>query len=226
MRESFFTRLERRCREAGSLLCVGLDPRPDGPGGLRTAREALERNRRVIEATTPFAACYKPNIAFYEAYGFPGLEALRQTLAAIPEEIPVVLDAKRNDIGQTATAYARALFDGWGVEAVTLNPYLGRESLAPFLSYPGRGLFLLCRTSNPESGDLQGLLLAGGRPLYLEVAREVLSWSSEPDRIALVVGATDTGALARVRSEQPQAWILCSCQIAPNTEGGWGLCYN
>jgi uridine monophosphate synthetase len=209
MRESFFTRLERSCRDKGSLLCVGLDPRQEGSGGIRTAEGVIEWNRRVIEETAPYAACYKPNIAFYEAYGPPGLEALRETLASIPPEIPVVLDAKRNDIGQTAVAYARAMFEVWGVDAVTLNPYLGRESLAPFLSYPGKGLFLLCRTSNPGSGDLQGLPLAGGGPLYLEVAREALRWSSQPGRIALVVGATDAQALARIRGEHPQTWILC-----------------
>jgi uridine monophosphate synthetase len=188
---------------------VGLDPRPEGRQALTTARKIVEHNRRVIDATAAYAACYKPNIAFYEAYGPPGLEALQETLGSIPPEIPVILDAKRNDIGQTAVAYARALFEGWGVRAVTLNPYLGRESLSPFLAYPGTALFLLCRTSNPESGDLQGLALAGGRPLYLEVAREVCSWTDEADRIALVVGATDIGALSRVRAEHPRAWILC-----------------
>jgi uridine monophosphate synthetase len=209
MNESFMARLEDRCRSEGSLLCVGLDPRAEGARGLPTPEEVMERNRRVIEATAPYTACYKPNIAFYEAYGLSGLEALRETLAMIPPEIPVILDAKRNDIGQTAVAYARAVFEQWGVDAVTLNPYLGPESLAPFLAYPGRGLFLLCRTSNPESGDLQALRLASGRPLFLEVAREVRRWTSEPDRIALVVGATDPAALARVRTEEPEAWILC-----------------
>jgi uridine monophosphate synthetase len=202
-------RLEDRCRDTGSLLCVGLDPRPEGQKGIKTARQIVERNRRVIEATERYAVCYKFNIAFYEAYGLPGLKALRDTLSLVPPEIPVILDAKRNDIGQTAKAYARGIFEGWGVDAVTLNPYLGRESLAPFLAYPGKGLFLLCRTSNPESGDLQGLELACGRPLYLEVAREVRRWTVEPDRIALVVGATDPQALARVRAEHPRTWILC-----------------
>jgi uridine monophosphate synthetase len=207
--ESFMTKLEARCRSGRSLLCVGLDPRPDGSRGLATPAAVVERNRRVIEATVPYAACYKPNIAFYEAYGLQGLEALRSTLAMIPPEVPVILDAKRNDIGQTAVAYARAVFEQWGVGAVTLNPYLGPESLAPFLAYPGTALFLLCRTSNPESGDLQALPLSSGRPLFLEVAREVRRWTGEPDRIALVVGATDPDALARVRAEDPGAWILC-----------------
>jgi uridine monophosphate synthetase len=219
MNESFFENLESTCREKQSLLCIGLDPRFEQADPERSAQLALKRNREVIEQTLPYAACYKPNIAFYEAYGPPGLEALRATLDLIPEGMPVILDAKRNDIGQTASAYARAVFRNYAVDAVTLNPYLGRESMQPFLAYPGKGLFLLCRTSNPESGDLQSLEVrprqlggggagAGGecRPLYLEIAREVCGWSTD---IGLVIGATDPQALARVREELPEPWILC-----------------
>ena len=216
MKTSFFEKLESTCREKQSLLCVGLDPRFEHGDAKRAARLALKRNREVIEQTLPYAACYKPNIAFYEAYGPAGLEALQATLDLIPEGMPVILDAKRNDIGQTATAYARAIFEHYGVDAVTLNPYLGRESIRPFLAYEGKGLFLLCRTSNPESGDLQSLEVrprhiggeAGGGscPLYLEIAREVCSWS--PD-IGLVIGATDPAALEAVRDQRPEAWILC-----------------
>ncbi len=216
MKTSFFEKLESTCREKQSLLCVGLDPRFEHGDAKHAARFALERNREVIEQTLPYAACYKPNIAFYEAYGPAGLEALQATLDLIPEGMPVILDAKRNDIGQTATAYARAIFEHYGVDAVTLNPYLGRESIRPFLAYEGKGLFLLCRTSNPESGDLQSLEVhprhfggeAGGAscPLYLEIAREVCSWS--PD-IGLVIGATDPAALEAVRDQLPETWILC-----------------
>jgi uridine monophosphate synthetase len=130
--------------------------------------------------------------------------------------VPVILDAKRNDIGQTATAYARAIFEHYAVDSVTLNPYLGRESIQPFLAYEGKGLFLLCRTSNPDSGDLQSLEVRlrhiegetgpESCPLYLEIAREVCSWS--PD-IGLVIGATEPEALERVRNQLPGAWILC-----------------
>jgi uridine monophosphate synthetase len=216
MKASFFENLESTCREKQSLLCVGLDPRFDHEDPEKAAQLALTRNREVIERTLPHAACYKPNIAFYEAYGPPGLEALRATLDLIPEGVPVILDAKRNDIGQTASAYARAVFQHYRVDSLTLNPFLGRESIRPFLAYEGKGLFLLCRTSNPESGDLQSLEVrprhfageAGGSscPLYLEIAREVCSWSPE---IGLVIGATDPEALARVRDELPNTWILC-----------------
>jgi uridine monophosphate synthetase len=205
MKASFFENLESSCRDKQSLLCIGLDPRFEHEDPEKAARLALRRNREVIEQTLPFAACYKPNIAFYEAYGPPGLEALRATLDLIPEGVPVILDAKRNDIGQTASAYARAIFQHYAVDSVTLNPYLGRESIQPFLAYPGKGLFLLCRTSNPGSGDLQSLEVrprhseetAGGAgcPLYLDVG--------------LVIGATDPEALARVRGELPDPWILC-----------------
>jgi len=216
MKASFFENLESHCREKQSLLCIGLDPRFEHVDPERSAQLALKRNREVIEQTLPYAACYKPNIAFYEAYGPPGLEALRATLDLIPPGVPVILDAKRNDIGQTASAYARAIFQHYAVDAVTLNPYLGRESMQPFIAYRGKGLFLLCRTSNPESGDLQSLevrprqlegeVVEGSCPLYLEIAREVCSWS--PD-IGLVIGATDPEALARVRGELADPWILC-----------------
>ncbi len=216
MKLSFFANLESVCRKKQSLLCVGLDPRFECDDAKEAAQRMLQRNREIIEQTLPYAACYKPNIAFYEAYGLDGLKALKETLELIPKDTPVILDAKRNDIGQTATAYARALFDYYGVDSATLNPYLGRESIRPFLEHSGKGLFLLCRTSNPESGDLQDLEVyrknpGGGRshttcPLYLEIAREVCSWS--PD-VGLVIGATDPEALETVRDQLPGVWILC-----------------
>jgi uridine monophosphate synthetase len=216
MKTSFFESLESTCREKQSLLCIGLDPRFEHRDPKTAARLALERNREVIEQTLPYAACYKPNIAFYEAYGPAGLEALKATLDLIPEGMPVILDAKRNDIGQTASAYARAVFEHYAVDSVTLNPYLGRESIQPFLAYEGKGLFLLCRTSNPESGDLQslevhrrhidGAAAQASCPLYLEIAREVCSWSTD---IGLVIGATDPEALETVRDQLPGTWILC-----------------
>jgi orotidine-5'-phosphate decarboxylase len=151
----FFQKLAGAVERNQSLLCVGLDPDPERlPAG---ARDVAAFQRAIIEATSDLVCAYKPNLAFYEALGEPGLEALRGTLAAIPDDIPVIGDAKRGDVGHTARAYARALLDGWGFDAVTVNPYLGGDSLEPFLEREDRGVFLLCRTSNPGARDLQDL---------------------------------------------------------------------
>lgn len=212
----FFTRMASIWAERRTLLCVGLDPRiedfSDTP--KKAAAVLLERNRRVIDATAAFAACYKPNAAFYEAWGPAGWEALAATLEHIPPNIPVIIDAKRGDIDTTARAYARALLGVLEADAVTLSPYLGRDAVDPFLEYPNAGLFVLCRTSNPRAGVFQDIPVAlpseGGpdgleEPLYLRVARECASWS---DRVGLVVAGNDTRALMRVRAAVPDAWFL------------------
>ncbi len=220
MSATFFDKLTAAARRADSLLCVGLDPAPDQvparfrdahPGDLPAA--ILAWNRAVIAATQELVCAYKPNIAFYEALGTAGMETLRATLAAIPPELPVILDAKRGDIGSTAAAYARACFEELGVDAVTLSPYLGRDSVDPFARYAGKGLFVLCHTSNPSAGDFQHLEISDWRrldrepnqPLYLHVARSAVGWS--PD-VGLVVGATYPEAIAEVRRAAPDAWFL------------------
>ncbi len=144
----------------------------------------LAWNRAIIDATAPYAAVYKPNIAFYEALGIPGAELLRATLDAIPEDIPVLLDAKRGDMGNTATAYAQAIFEHWQVDAVTLNPYLGRDSVDPFLAYPGKGLFIVCHTSNPGSTDFQEFEVSDWRTLDRE-PNQPLVHSRGPHRHSL-----------------------------------------
>ena len=198
---NYFDKLAARSREANTLVCIGLDPdfnrhEPEKLGAFNAA---------IIEATAPYAACYKPNIAFYEQWGLPGLRALQQTLEAIPTEIPVIGDVKRGDIGSTAAAYARAMFDGWGFDAITLNGYLGRDSIEPFLAYEDKGLYLLCRTSNAGATDLQYLDLANGRKLFEQVALTVTEWSP---RIGLVVGATAPAELRRIRELVPHASLL------------------
>jgi uridine monophosphate synthetase len=221
----FFSRLDELAREKKSALCIGLDPRVD-PASPNPAAAAVASSRRLVEATLPYAICYKPNIAFFEALGPAGLEALEETLELIPEEIPVIIDAKRCDIGSTAEAYASALFGRLGADAVTLSPYMGRDAVLPFLEYPDRGLFLLCKTSNPGAGVFQDLLVGGSssastprlgadlergfaaaspEPLYIKVARECLSWSPA---IGLVVAGNRPEALSAVRSVAPQAWFL------------------
>ena len=163
-----------------------------------------------MAATAAAAAAFKPNAAFFELYGGEGVEALRQVIASIPEGIPVILDAKRGDIASTAEAYARAAFTTLGAHAITANPYLGGDALAPFLADPGRGVFLLCKTSNPGSGDLQDLRLlgsGGALRLYEQVAALAQGWNSQ-DNLGLVVGATYPQALAAARRQAPDLWIL------------------
>lgn len=158
----FSARLHHRISLTGSRLCVGLDPRP-GDGGAAAAGPFL---RRVIEETAPWAAAFKPNIAYFEAMGIAGLRLLEDLLADMPAEVPVILDAKRSDIGETQKYYAQGYFAGWNVDAVTLNPFLGYDSLEPFLDWPGKGIYLLAVTSNPGSADFQRQRLADGRAVF------------------------------------------------------------
>lgn len=195
---SFFERLEERVEATGSLLCVGLDPRG------ATAAEAREECLRLIDLTAEHAAAFKPNSAFFERLGPEGLQVLIEVVAAVPDDIPVLLDVKRGDIGSTAEAYATAIFDIVGAAAATASPYLGADALEPLLD---RGdLFVLCRTSNPGGADFQESLLAGGEPLYVAVARFAARWPA--DRVGLVVGATEPGSIAQVRTVAPSNWIL------------------
>ena len=203
---SFVAKLRAASQANNSLVCVGLDPSP-----TRTPLERIAAfNRAIIEATHDLVCAYKPNIAFYEAWGAPGLEALRETLAAIPSHIPVICDAKRNDIGNTAEAYAQALFETFGFDAATVNPYLGQDSLEPFLSYADKGVIVLCRTSNPGAADIQDLAVAtesGLRPLFEVVAEKAKAWNSRGD-VGLVVGATYPEELRRIRQLCPEMPIL------------------
>lgn len=215
----FFAKLEAAVAHNQSLLCVGLDPTPTHlPARFLTDDADLAValtgwNHAVIAATHDLVCCYKPNIAFYEALGDVGLRVLRETLAMIPAEVPVILDAKRGDIGNTAEAYARACFEDLRVDAVTLSPYLGRDSVEPFTRYAGKGLFILCHTSNPSAGEFQELEIADWRsldrepnqPLYIHVARAAVGWSPN---VALVVGATFPEAVANVRAAALATWFL------------------
>lgn len=214
-----FDKLQAAVEQNQSLVCVGLDPIPaQMPERYRNSGDSLMDdllawNRAIIEETADLVCIYKPNIAFYEALGLPGLQLLRQTLDLIPAHIPVLLDAKRGDIDSTAAAYAAACFDQWGVDAVTLSPYLGRDSIEPFAAYADKGLFVLCHTSNPGAGEFQELEIADWRqldrepnqPLYIRVAQTATRWA---DNVGLVVGATFPEAIADVRRAAPNAWFL------------------
>ncbi len=202
---SFFAGLTDRVVQADSLLCIGLDPHPELLSET-SGRGARDFCLRLIETTAEYACAFKPNSAFFEVFGAPGWTALREVIAAVPEHIPVILDAKRGDIASTARAYAQAAFGWLGADAVTVNPYLGHDAVEPFLEDAGRGVFLLCKTSNPGAGDLQSLSL-DGEALYLRVARLATAWNTA-DNLGLVVGATDPQALAAVRELAPDLWIL------------------
>ena len=224
--ETFFTFLAKRVEDCSSLLCVGLDPHPsDLPAP--TAEAALDFCLRLVKATASYAAAFKPNAAFFELYGPEGWAALKEVIAAVQAEsnrmgsmIPVILDAKRGDIASTAEAYAKSAFEQLGVHAITLNPYLGKDSIDPFLAYKEKGVFLLCKTSNPGAADLQDLpVTVGARyivPLHVHIAHLAQTWNTG-NNIGIVVGATQPEALTRVRAAAPDLWFLVP---GVGTQGG------
>ncbi|MEN8614914.1 orotidine-5'-phosphate decarboxylase [Dehalogenimonas sp. THU2] len=200
---NFLSKLTGASRHNRSLLCVGLDPEPEKlPPGVGV----LEFCRSIIESTYDLVCAYKPNAAFFEALGAEGWGTLKATIEAVPKNIPVILDAKRGDIGNTARAYARATFEELGASAVTVNPYMGYDSLEPFIEYKNKGIFVLCRTSNPGSADFQSLE-CGGEPLYRSVARRVGEWNHHGN-LGLVVGATQPEELKAIREAHPFLPIL------------------
>lgn len=208
----FLEKLRASARRHDSLLCVGLDPDIERlPAGLpRTADGVVRFLRGVVEATAELVCAYKPNLSFYEALGRDGWETLRATLDAVPRGIPVIADAKRGDVGPSAAAYARALFDVLDVDAATVSPYLGGDALAPLLERDDRCLFVLCKTSNPGSAEFQDLLVridGDVVPLYRAVARRVVAWNRRGN-CGLVVGATYPRELAAVRQDAPTLPIL------------------
>ncbi|MBN1219173.1 MAG: orotidine-5'-phosphate decarboxylase [Anaerolineae bacterium] len=207
--KSFIQKLTGAIERNNSLLCVGLDPNPqkfsDHFPATIDEQTLFEWGQTIIQQTASAVCCYKPNIAFYEQYGAAGWEALRRTIAAVPDDLPVLLDAKRGDIGSTAAAYGRAVFEVLKVDAVTINPYLGRDSVEPFLSYPGKAVFVLGYTSNPSAREIQEFDPAGER-LFEHVARQAQTWGSI-NQVGFVVGATQPHALARFR-ELSANWIL------------------
>jgi orotidine-5'-phosphate decarboxylase len=230
--ESFFSFLEKRVDDCSSLLCIGLDPHaPDLPEP--SAASALDFCLRLVKATAPYAAAFKPNAAFFEFFGPAGWTALKQVIEAVQEEsdrlgsmIPVILDAKRGDIASTATAYADAAFGGctidgqtfpvWDADALTVNPYLGRDAVEPFLvaaKKSERGVFVLVRTSNPGAGLFQDLM-CDGTPVYRHVAEEVAKWNAPTlgasglGDVGAVVGATHPKELAELRAAMPDVWLL------------------
>ncbi|MFZ1977499.1 MAG: orotidine-5'-phosphate decarboxylase [Bacteroidota bacterium] len=206
--KSFNKRLQEIQQQRNSLVCVGLDADPEKfPGSVRVLEHAvIEFNKRIIEATHDLVCAYKPNLAFYEALGERGMFALHETLKLIPDSVITIGDAKRGDIGNTAERYAVSLFEDFGFDAVTVNPYMGSDSVEPFLKRPEKGIFLLALTSNPGSNDFQRLKI-GTMPLYEKIVRKAKQWNTA-DNIGLVVGATHPKELQRVRKIVPDMPIL------------------
>jgi uridine monophosphate synthetase len=211
--ESFFSFLEKRVDDCSSLLCIGLDPHGKDLSAP-TVEAARDFCLHLVKLTSRYAAAFKPNAAFFEVFGAQGWTALKDVIDAIQQEsdrmgsmIPVVLDAKRGDIASTAEAYAKSAFENLGAHCITLSPYLGRDSVEPFIQNSEKGIFLLCKTSNPGSGDLQDLVLESGDPLHIHIAKLAQTWNSK-NNIGLVVGATYPEVLARVRGAAPEMWFL------------------
>lgn len=208
----FGARLKEAQQRNHSLLCVGLDPDvsrfPEALRARSVENPLITFNRAIIEATSDLASCYKPNLGFYLPYGQAGLEALIDLRAAVPDYIPVLLDAKVGDIDTTTAAYARAYFDDWKFDAVTANPFMGHDSLEPLLRYRDRGVFILAKTSNQGSGLIQDQQLQeSSQPVSHFVARVANEWNTAGN-VGLVVGATYPEQLGGIRAIAPDLPIL------------------
>jgi orotidine-5'-phosphate decarboxylase len=199
-------------REKQNFLCVGLDPDMEKiPAFLIDNEEdpIYAFNKAIIEATAPFCVSFKPNLAFYEAYGLSGLSSLDKTMRYIKANYPghfLIADAKRGDIGNTSTMYAKAFFKRLGADAVTINPYMGADSVKPFLSFPDKWGIVLALTSNPGSADFEQLE-SGGKAIYIHALEKCASWGT-PDNLMFVVGATKPAQLAEIRKMMPQHFFL------------------
>ena len=201
---TFAGRLGDAITASGSLLCLGLDPSLDeAPDAASAERLCLD----LLEAALPHACAVKPNTAFFEQHGSAGWAVLERLRARIPADRLLIVDAKRGDIGNTAEAYARALFDGLGADAITVNPLMGEDAVRPFLDRPGRGAFILTRTSNPGAADLLEQPLADGTPVHLHIAALIERWDTMGSAGA-VVGATAPDAVAALRQRLPRTPLL------------------
>ena len=205
---NFSQKLRNACHRNNSMLCIGLDPDPQY---MPPDIDVFEFNRSIIDATADLVCAYKPNFAFYESMAEDGIDTLRRTIRYIPDNIPIIGDAKRSDIGNTARAYARSIFINLGCDATTVNPYLGSDSVEPFIDYRDRGVFILCLTSNSGAKDFQMLECSNREPeartLYQIVAGRASEWNRYGN-VGLVVGATYTKELKSIRRIHPDIPIL------------------
>jgi orotidine-5'-phosphate decarboxylase len=213
---NFTDQLARARGLNNSLLCVGLDPEPSKfPGAWAgDAAKIFDYCAAIVDATKDLVIAFKPQIAYFAANrAEPQLERLIEHIHTVAPQVPVILDAKRGDIGSTAEQYAREAFERYRADAVTLSPFMGFDSIAPYLAYPGKGTILLCRTSNPGGADLQGLRLAGaagppGEFLYEHNARLANGAWNRSGQLGLVVGATFPAEIERVRELAPTLPLL------------------
>jgi orotidine-5'-phosphate decarboxylase len=206
---NFHEKLTNAMKMNQSLLCIGLDPDPEL---MREGMSVSNFNKAIIEATADLVCAYKLNLAFYEVLD-KGMESLKRTINAIPKNIPIIGDGKRGDIGNTAKAYAKAMFSTLGFDATTVSPYMGFDSIEPFTEYWEKGVFILCRTSNPGAADFQGLpfILDGKQvPLFEIVALKAAQWNKKGKghNIGLVVGATYPEELKLIRHHHPKMLLL------------------
>ncbi|KKR18307.1 MAG: Orotidine 5'-phosphate decarboxylase [candidate division CPR2 bacterium GW2011_GWC1_41_48] len=206
---TFFKQLEQLQEKNNSLVCPGFDPDMDKiPKHLLGDEDPIfSFCKGIVDTTIDLVCAYKPNIAFFEAYGIKGLESLKKTIDYVHElDGLVIIDAKRNDIGNTAKMYAKSMFDNLGSDALTINPYMGSDSVKPFLEYKDKGIFVLARTSNPGGADFQNLI-CDGKPLYETVVKKVLEWD-ENGNAGLVTGATFPEELGAIRKMAPGTTFL------------------
>lgn len=200
----FKTKLKKTISKNSSLLCVGLDPDP------AKTKDQFNFGKRIIDQTADLVCCYKPQVAFYAAVGTTGIENLKKTINYIHgkyKDVPVLLDAKRGDIGYTSEMYAKEVFDFLCVDAVTLNPYLGEDALRPFFQRKDKGSFVLCKTSNPSARDFQDLKI-GDEPLYIKVAKKIVEWDKKYHNLFMVVGATYPDEMKQIRQIAPNMTFL------------------
>jgi orotidine-5'-phosphate decarboxylase len=205
----YLARLGRRVEAVRTTLCLGVDPDPSAlPDGWPRDVRGVERMANLIlDAALARAAAVKVNVAFFEAFGSRGIAALERIRARVPDDVPFIADGKRGDIGTTVARQAAALYDSLDAHAVTANPYLGGEAIAPFLERADRYVYVLCRTSNPGAPEIQNLDV-GGEPLYIHVARSAAGWARDRANVGLVVGATAPSELERIRSAVPELGVL------------------
>jgi len=206
----FFDRLRKQVSVKKSCLCVGLDPNPNRfPEGIsKDGKGALEFLKKIVDATESLSVAYKPQIAYFSAYGWESiLKELIEYIHSQYDSSLVVLDAKRGDIGATAEMYAKESFERYNADAVTLNPYMGWDTVSPFLKYENRGVFLLCRTSNPSAEEMQNIKTSDDLPYYQYMA-QALSHHSQKKTLGWVVGATAEEEMVRLRSQFPAHWFL------------------